>query len=115
MTEFNSIHTRRVLEEVLLERRRQHDKWGEQNWPIIHESPLTRHARRDYDADANRYKELNDMRVADDMLSWDGILLEEVYEALAEGDPEYIRAELVQVAAVACAMIESLDRHAERG
>ena len=42
--------------------------------------------------------------------SWDAILLEEVFEALAEADPVRRRAELVQVAAVAAAEIEAIDR-----
>ena len=46
--------------------------------------------------------------------SWDAILLEEVFEALAESDPVRRRAELVQVAAVAAAEIEAIDRAAGR-
>ncbi|MEY9934267.1 hypothetical protein ABH926_008932 [Catenulispora sp. GP43] len=37
------------------------------------------------------------------------MLLEEVYEALAEVDPAALRAELVQVAAVAAAWVEDID------
>jgi len=42
--------------------------------------------------------------------TWRHILQEEVCEAFAEDDPEELRKELVQVAAVAVAWIESLDR-----
>lgn len=44
--------------------------------------------------------------------AWRHILDEEVAEALAETDPERLRAELVQVAAVAVQWIEALDRRA---
>jgi protein involved in temperature-dependent protein secretion len=41
---------------------------------------------------------------------WRAILLEEVYEALAETDLANLRAELVQVAAVCAAWISDIDR-----
>jgi hypothetical protein len=41
---------------------------------------------------------------------WDVILMEEVYEALAEKDPDRLRAELVQVAAVAVQWIDCINR-----
>ncbi|MER6951259.1 hypothetical protein ABT294_45315 [Nonomuraea sp. NPDC000554] len=43
-------------------------------------------------------------------LSWRHILHEEVLEAFAEDDPELLRAELVQVAAVAVKWVQALDR-----
>jgi NTP pyrophosphatase (non-canonical NTP hydrolase) len=80
--------TRCVVEEVFVERGLQDQKWGEQNHSIM---------------------------------TWLAILSEEVGEAaqaalhihfpggrLTEDD---LRGELVQVAAVACAMVESLDRN----
>jgi hypothetical protein len=42
-------------------------------------------------------------------------LREEMYEALAESDPERLRAELVQVAAVATRWIRAIDARADRG
>ena len=42
--------------------------------------------------------------------TWDNILLEEVWEALGEIEPQKQRKGLVQVTAVAVAMIEYLDR-----
>jgi len=41
-----------------------------------------------------------------------GMLLEEIYEALAESDPQKMRAELIQVLAVAMKMVEAIDRGA---
>lgn len=43
-------------------------------------------------------------------LSWRTILSEEVFEALAEDDPARLRAELVQVAAVATQWVAAIDR-----
>lgn len=45
--------------------------------------------------------------------TWTAILLEEVFEALAEGDPAGLRKELVQVAAVAVQWVEEIDRRAQ--
>ena len=86
--------TRLVLDEVAIERMRQDAKWGQQNH---------------------------------DPFVWNTILLEEVGEAAKEileghfvessfarnkrGYYQTARTELVQVAAVAVAMIESLDRN----
>lgn len=49
----------------------------------------------------------------DDTCSWWLILREEVFEAAAEDDPAKLRAELVQVAAVAIKMIDAIDRPAK--
>ncbi|MGJ6965918.1 hypothetical protein ACSDR0_28815 [Streptosporangium sp. G11] len=43
-------------------------------------------------------------------LTWRHILMEEVLEAFAESDPERLRAELIQVAAVAVKWSQALDR-----
>lgn len=43
-------------------------------------------------------------------LTWRHILEEEVCEALAESDPAKLRAELIQVAAVAVKWVEAIDR-----
>lgn len=61
---------------------------------------------------ADAWKRTNALRVERGELAWDGILLEEVFEALAEADPAAMRAELVQAAAVIVNMIECLDRGA---
>jgi hypothetical protein len=42
-------------------------------------------------------------------------LREELYEALAETEPEKLRAELVQVASVAIRWIRAIDSRADRG
>jgi hypothetical protein len=59
---------------------------------------------------ANLYRDLCDQAARDGRLTWRHILLEEVFEALAEDDPAKLRIELVQSAAVITAWIEALDR-----
>lgn len=103
-------HTPRVLGEVYNERDEQDKKWGEQNHPM---SPEGLDATEEAAECADFWKVINDLRQKNGQLSWDGILLEEVYEALSEDDPKKIRAELIQVAAVAVAMVECLDRAIE--
>ncbi len=85
-------------------------KRGEQNWPV-HPDHEDYYARQ-YTGHADYWKSINDERAAGDRerLAWDGILLEEVYEALGEVDPGKQRAELIQAAAMCIATIEALDR-----
>lgn len=98
----------RVLSEVRAERYSQDDKWGEQNHPDCDESY---DVREEYESEAYTWKHINEARVARGTLSNDGILLEEVYEALAEiGDDAKLREELIQVAAVAVMWVEQIDR-----
>jgi hypothetical protein len=98
-----------VLAEVAVERQMQDDQWGEQNHPDgtgqwVHERTSAELARAAC------------QRAADEgTLTWAHILREEVTEALAESDPARLRAELVQVAAVAAAWVEAIDRRAEAG
>lgn len=46
-------------------------------------------------------------------LSWADVLHEEVWEALAETDQTRLRAELIQVAAVAARWVEDIDARAK--
>ena len=109
-------HTDTVLSEVASERAKQDEKWGEQNHPDLYPGS---HNYTYYAGVADYWKRKNEERVAvenakgvpsDRNAAWDGVLLEEVFEALAESDPAKRRAELVQVAAVAVNMIEAIDR-----
>lgn len=95
-----------ITGEIAKEREAQEARWGQQDHPSSHSELDIKRAEKN----ANRWKQINDARVADDTLTWDGILLEEVWEALAEKDDVLRRAELVQVAAVAAAEIEAIDR-----
>lgn len=96
-----------VLSDVKNERLRQDEKWGDQHHPDLSTDRL--HGPANYEFMANRWKAINSARVHEGCIAWDGILLEEVYEALAEEGHEKLRAELVQVAAVAVAWIEDID------
>ena len=97
---------RRVLEEVESERRRQHVKWGEQNHPN----------GTSWDAwviQRDLAKAETDAAAREGEVTFRHILMEEVFEAFAETDPAKLRAELLQVAAVACQWVECLDRRAK--
>ena len=100
-----------IAGEIVDERIAQLDKWGVQSHPSYHSA----NAVRQMAVLADRWKQINDARVQDGSTAWDGILLEEVYEALAEIDPLLRRAELIQVAAVAAAEVEAIDRAIEAG
>lgn len=95
-----------IVTEIADERLNQEEEWGQQDHPSSYDLNSVREAKRH----ADRYKAVNAARVAEGKLTWDGILLEEVYEALAETSNERRRAELVQVAAVCAAEIEAIDR-----
>lgn len=104
--------TEMVLAEVLDERRRQKAIWGEQNhpdgtgpevqWMSAHDASA-KEAREQLRARCQR-------RFSEGRGTWLDILLEEMAETFAERDPLAIRAELIQVAAVAVAWAEAIDR-----
>lgn len=98
-----------AIAEVVRERIRQDAKWGEQNHPdgTGINGPTDRQL-----ADASR--KLCQSAAEAGMVTWRHILDEEMREAFAEPDPVALRAELVQVAAVAVAWIEAIDRRASR-
>lgn len=93
--------------EVIEERRRQDEKWGEQDHP-------DGTGGRGSDEQANMYRSLCDARHGKGNGSWFDILKEEVFEAGAEADELNLRAELIQVAAVAVSWVESIDRRRAR-
>ena len=115
---------RSILDEIEAERDRQDARWGVQTHPFDHpdawwQGVTTRDAAQrrcgDYEIPSeDRAKFLCENEDMRGTLTWPHILIEEVSEAVsAAGDPVAMRAELVQVAAVAAAMIEALDRAAE--
>ncbi|MEB0303834.1 hypothetical protein QN345_00575 [Cryobacterium sp. 10I1] len=107
--------------EVIDERTRQNEKWGEQNHPNGTGpgcKPLadvtTEHYSYPAEDLATLAKLATDRAAARGDVTWRDILIEEVFEAFAEDDPAKLRAELVQVAAVAQQWVEAIDRsHAE--
>lgn len=112
-----------VLDEIAAERGRQEAKWGEQNHPSLCQVLLRRVGGCSADRMAEEYeiptesraKQLIDTAVDRGECTYAHILLEEVCEAVACLDDERrIREELVQVAAVAVAWIQCIDRRIER-
>lgn len=111
--------TNNVLGEIFEEREKQFEKWGDQQlqWADPENPTGIYLLGRTYAAyeqmtkarcDSYRDRYLNGERP--DPRNNATVLLEEVFEALAAKDPEEIRAELIQVAAVAVKAIETLDR-----
>ena len=98
----NAFARDRVLDEVRRERIRQDEKWGEQHHP-----DGTSEARQVH---AILAKNATDNAAKNGTLSWLDILQEEAFEASAETDQALLRAELIQVAAVAVAWVEDIDR-----
>ena len=101
--------------DVAAERARQDAKWGEQNHPdgtgpratplnrIVHDGPIGETSGSTHYAHglAMMAVRATDQAARVGTVTWADILLEEVFEALAENDPAKLRAELIQVAAVA--------------
>lgn len=111
------VRSARVLEEVSHERAAQDAKWGEQNHP--NGTGDDRHLLCDvalptYGTLASRARTVTDAHARQGNLTYADILMEEVGEGLAEGDPRRLRAELIQVAAVAVAWVEKIDRDDRR-
>lgn len=92
-----------VAREVIQERVRQDARWGEQNHPDGTGVPSMQAA-------AERSRLVCDLNFRRGKGSWADILREEFHEALAESDPARLREELLQVAAVAVAWVEAIDR-----
>lgn len=97
-----------ILADVADERLRQVRMWGVQRHldlaPLTKtRAPAAERQVRSYNWDADN----------DGMTTWDGILLEEVYEAFNAPTPELMAKELVEVAAVAVAWVEDLRSRGE--
>lgn len=116
--------TQGVLAEVLAERQRQEAKWGEQNHPDFDQTLLTRPGGCDEERMAMQYevpteargKQLCQGAFEKKQGTYAHILVEEVAEAVGacNAPPAKLREELIQVAAVAVAWVEKLDREAAR-
>lgn len=100
----------RAARDVAAERTRQDARWGPQN----HQDGTGPHTSWDLRGPAADVRDAAratcDRRFSVGTGTWRDVLLEEVAEAFAESDDARLRAELVQVAAVAQAWIESIDR-----
>lgn len=99
----------RIYADIYAERKHQLDKWGEQhrNLGMGGKTWQNRADRAKARCDA---QELSSGSVnPDDKATWLAVLEEEFCEAMAESDYAAIRAELIQVAAVAVAIIEDIE------
>lgn len=104
----------RVLLEVADERGRQDQKWGEQNHPNgtgPAKLPMP-YGSGSWSASvaAQNLTLITRCMAQIGQCTWLHILREEVFEAFAEDDPAKLRAELIQVAAVAVQWVEAIDR-----
>jgi hypothetical protein len=99
-----------ILAAIRLERASQDEKWGEQNHPSV---PLVRDLALVI-ADASMCRAVCQHAARTGVVTWAHIALEELAEAIDAPDDTARRAELVQLAAVAVAWIESIDRHPAR-
>jgi hypothetical protein len=95
-----------IINDILRERLRQDQKWGQQTHPIRDEYL----SQAEYDGVMEQAKAECQARAEAGTVSWLHILYEEVSEAMAEVDYALQRAELIQAAAVVVAMIEDIDR-----
>ncbi|MFT6789053.1 MAG: hypothetical protein ACJAVX_002420 [Pseudoalteromonas rhizosphaerae] len=109
-----------IFEEINEERLNQEEKWGQQEHPMLDPVLLKRKGGctpwrmcEEYEIPSeSRAKNLTDIRAREGQLTYFHILQEEVSEAVcALNDYESMRKELVQVAAVTVAMIQTLDRN----
>jgi hypothetical protein len=107
-----------IFSEISRERKKQDEKWGEQNHPMrgtggdifdCENIPFPK------DSVLKGTLEMLRRRYGANKLGWFDILQEEVCEAFIETEPEKQREEMVQVAAVAVAIIEYMDRQMEAG
>lgn len=115
-----------AVADVLTERDRQEFKWGEQNHPIVEEQHVAAPmvaicaARRHSVPTADSARALCDGLARQRRVTYADILVEEVAEAIEasaiHGDAsDESRAEWVQVAAVALAIVERIDRARNSG
>ena len=107
--------TENVLREVTAERLAQDSKWGEQNHLVL--DPTGIEQSKNFLCYAHRIPTEEDARFQCEIAfkhgvgTWLHILIEEMSEVASCGsDKEALRKELIQVAAVAVAAVESLDR-----
>lgn len=94
--------TDRVLRGFKAERRRQIVKWG-------HQTREGGTSPQGFAMLRDMFRNACDNAEAEGGATWRHILLEEVYEAFAESDPQALRTELIQCGAVITAWIEDID------
>lgn len=102
-----------AVEDVLRERNRQRVKWSTPDDPDDSRDLPDGTGQPGDPLRAMLAKQATDANAENGTISWRDILTEEVCEAYAETDPDLLRAELIQVAAVAVKWVEAIDRRAQ--
>ena len=100
---FTTPGVRQFAEEIDAERQAQLAKFGDQHHPDGTGAEYYVGMADEARADVERFVAQHSGP------EWALVLLEEVYEALAESDPAKLRTELVQVAAVCAAWVADID------
>lgn len=108
---------KKILEEIRQERIRQDLHWGVQNHPHLDKVLLERGGNCTAERMCDKYEIPSENRAkflcSEAFKKGNGtfahILVEEVSEVISAFDPKERRKELIQVAVVAVAMIESID------
>lgn len=100
----------KVTTDIIAERARQHEKWGEQNWPDFYDVPPIDRCNTYWIPEEGEAKERVESAARRGALTYGDILIEELAEAFSAPNKAELRKELIQVAAVAQAWIEKLDR-----
>lgn len=99
---FQTPGVKAFAEAVDAERQRQLAKWGEQHHP-------DGTGYEGSEGHAGFWRAKCERAFAEGDGTWGHILLEEVFEAIAESDPDKLRTELVQIAAVCAAWVTDID------
>ncbi|WP_433893052.1 hypothetical protein [Streptomyces sp. CA-111067] len=119
--------TDRILSEILATRTRRDDHDGQTNHPDYDPRDIDIVTRREYQFRADNWASHNAERATPTITggrcgyghpsngphphtAWDGLLLEQAYATLAEAHPVRLRARLMDLAALAVAWTEDVDR-----
>jgi hypothetical protein len=105
-----------IINDIIIEKQKQLDKWGEQNHPILDSILIERDSIRmceEYHLPSEIVAKQNvDINAKRNTLTYMHILVEEVAEAASCKDNiENLRNELIQIATVAISMVESLEKN----
>ena len=114
----NSGMTQRVFEEILHERYKQEEKWGEQDHPSVDPVLTGRNCGasperlcEEYEIPTeDRAKFLCNNAAGKNVITWAHIAVEELSEAISAYDDKTRREELIQLAAVVVEWISCIDR-----
>ena len=104
------VHTESVYDKIKNERDRQDTKWGPQDHPSIKNGMISDFLSSYYGIPTEDEAKLAcDIAFKDGHGTWSHILIEELSEAIHAKTEEKRKEELIQVAAVAIAWIESIE------